>query len=435
MINSLLNKNNTINAISSGAEGIVVPALMLFMVPTFLNALGPDSFATWILVNTFVTSLMALSFGGGNTIIKYLSDTRYQNNAIFSSIFVFQLFVIIILSIFFYVLSYLVEKITIYSLFEFTSYIIAIFFIKQLESLNYAFCKGKERYGVSSMLSSIAKVVFLGVQLVVLIYSNNLNLIFEYAIYASVFVYFVQIIILKILFKDFYLFYLFEVKNIKTILSYSVWNWYLSIVGVVYSNFDKWLVGVVLGLETLGYYAVAVLFYNQAYMVISSLVAWFFPMVSREGFTFKIQYLYNTLTKTISFLTIVTCIFLLNYNQIFILWLGDDSYKVASVYISLFLCILPLFSLKIIPHYLLLARGLLREKFRYEIFILFVRVVVGIILVTKYGINGLIAGFLVDLVVTIIFYNRIFYKFLSRGTKLIILFTMFFSLFGLWVFI
>ena len=99
MTNLILNKRVTINSISSLFESIVVPVLMLVMVPVFLNRLGPNSFAIWILVNTFVTSLMALSFGGGNTVIKYISDVRYQSNATFSSIFTFQLFVIIMESI------------------------------------------------------------------------------------------------------------------------------------------------------------------------------------------------------------------------------------------------------------------------------------------------------------------------------------------------
>ena len=433
MSNFLLNRKNITNAVSNLFESIVVPLLMLVMVPIFLNRLGSDSFAVWILVNSFVASLMALSFGGGNTVIKYISEAGNQINAIFSSIFVFQLLVIVVLSIIFYFLSYIIEKITDASIFEFTNYIIVIFFIKQLEALNYAFCKGRERYDVSSVLSSISKFCFFGTQLVVLIFNSNLNLIFEYAIYSAVVIYFSQVIILKLWFEDFNLFNYFDLKYIKIVLQYSIWNWYLSILGVIYSNFDKWLVGFVLGLETLGYYAVAVLFYNQSYIVVNSLVAWFFPMVSREGYSIQVQYLYNALSKIICFLTILTCIFLLNYNHIFVLWLGDDSYKFASVYISLFLCILPLFVLKIVPHFMLLAKGLVREKFRYEIFILFVRAVLGVILVTKYGVIGLISGFSVDLILTVILYNRNFYYFLSPSTKLVMLSTVTFSLFSLTV--
>ena len=433
MTNLILNKKITINSFSSLFESIVVPVLMLVMVPVFLNRLGPNSFAIWILVNTFVTSLMALSFGGGNTVIKYISDTRYQSNATFSSIFTFQFFVIIILSIIFFFSAYVVEKMIASSLFEFTNYIIAIFFIKQLEALNYSFCKGKERYDISSMLSSIAKVVFLGTQLIILFFSDNLNFIFEYAIYSAVIVYVMQIIILKSWFKDFNLFHFYDLKFIKIVLQYSLWNWYLSIVGVIYSNFDKWLVGFVLGLEILGYYAVAVLFYNQSYMVVNSLVAWFFPMVSREGYSLKVKYLYNVLSKIIPIFTMFTCIFLLNYSHIFVLWLGEDNYNFSSAYISLFLCVLPLFVLKIIPHYMLLALGLVSEKFRYEIFILVVRVAIGVILINKYGIQGLIAGFYFDLVITVILYNSNFYSLLTTGTKLIMLSTIAFTLLSLLV--
>lgn len=433
MTNLLFNKENIINSFSSFFESIVVPILMLVMVPIFLNRLGSDTFAVWILVNSFVASLMALSFGGGNTIIKYISDSRYEVNSTFSSIFAFQLFVIIVLSIIFFLLAFIVEKITGGIFFDFTNYVIAIFFVKQLEVLNYSFCKGKERYDISSILSSVAKVVFLGTQLITLFFSSNLTLIFEYAIYASVIVYVVQLIILKSWFEDFNLFRFFDSRIITIVLQYSLWNWYLSIVGVIYSNFDKWLVGLVLGLETLGYYSVGVLFYNQSYMMVNSLVAWLFPMVSREGYSTKVRYIFNILLKTLPIFTILTCIFLLNYSHIFVFWLGEKSYNLASTYIALFLCILPLFVLKIVPHYMLLALGLVREKFRYEIIILFVRVFLGVMLITNYGIQGLIAGFCVDLVLTSILYNANFSNLLTSSTKLVMLFTIAFTFLSLLV--
>jgi O-antigen/teichoic acid export membrane protein len=431
LISILFNKGIFLNSISSVIEGLATPVLMLVMTPIFLDTLGAEDFAIWVLVNTFVASLMALSFGGGNTIIKYLSDAKYQDKNIFSSIFLFQLFVIVIISVFFYILSYLAEKIITYDLFEFANYVVALFFIKQLEFLNYAFCKGKERFEVSSVLSSVAKLSFFGVQLIALIFDNGLGLIFEYAIYASIVVYTAQIVILKKIFLDFFLLKFFDIRKIKAIFDYSVWSWYISIVGIFYSNFDKWLVGLILGLEGLGYYAVAILFYNQAYMLVSSLVAWFFPMVSREGSTYNTHYLYNTLTKLISFSSVVVCALLLNYEQIFIIWLGEANYSNSSDYITLFLFLLPIFVLKIIPHYMLLAKGMLREKLKYDVMIVLIRIIGGIFLMIQFGVNGLVSWFAVDLLFTIALYNGNFLNILNLDTKLFIAFSVCFSLFGL----
>jgi len=435
MTNVLLNKANTINSISSVIESIVAPAIMLLMVPVFLNILGSESFAVWILVNSFVASLMALSFGGGNTIIKYISDQRYKDNFLFSSIFIFQLLILLILSVIFFSISLILEEFFVNSLFAYTNYIIAIFVIKQLESLNYAFCKGKERYDISSILSSSAKLVFLGTQLIALIYTNDLNLVFEYAIIAALFLYLIQIIILKNIYSDFKLFHSFKITNIKLVLSYSIWNWYLSLVGIIFSNFDKWLVGIVMGFEVLGYYAVAVLFFNQTYMIINSLVAWFFPMVSRKGMTSEIVYLYNALTKGIAFLTILASLFLINFNQLFIFWLGTDNYILSSQSIYLFICLLPAFSLRIIPHFMLLARGQVRKKFFYDAIALFVRGIIGIFILNSYGINVLITGFLIDMVITIILYNYSFYKHLDNLSKIVIAITLLFSIVNLYYYI
>ncbi len=428
MTNVLLNKANTINSISSVIESIVAPAIMLLMVPLFLNSLGSESFAIWILVNSFVASLMALSFGGGNTIIKYISDQRYKDNILFSSIFIFQILILLILSAVFICISIILEEFFENNLFSYTNYIIAIFIIKQLESLNYSFCKGKERYDISSILSSSAKIVFLGTQLIVLIYTNDLNLVFEYAIIAAFIIYIIQIIILKKLYSDFKLFHSFNISNIKLILSYSIWNWYLSLVGIIFSNFDKWLVGIVMGFEILGYYAVAVLFFNQTYMIINSLVAWFFPMVSRKGMTSEIAYLYNTLTKGIALLTIFSSLLLINFNQLFIFWLGADNYNLSSQSIYLFICLLPAFSLRIIPHFMLLARGQVRKKFFYDVLALFVRAIIGIFVLNYYGMNVLIAGFLIDMIITIILYNYSFYKYLDSLSKIVIAMTLLFSI-------
>lgn len=435
MINLLLSKSNIVNSISSAIESIIAPLIMLVMVPIFLNLLGPNSFAIWVLVNSFVASLMALSFGGGNTLIKYISDKKYKDTSILSSIFVFQIFILIILSFFFWVFSFIAENFFDYSLHIYTGFIISIFFIKQLESLNYSFCKGKERYDISSLLSAIAKILFLSTQLVILIYTNDLKLIFKYAIYVSFLFYLIQIVILKKLFADFMLLKAFNIKNIKIFFNYSIWNWFISIVGMLFTNFDKWLVGFVMGLEVLGYYAIAVLFFNQTYMIINSLVAWFFPMVSSKGITKEIIYLYNILIKVIAIITTICSIFLLNFNQLFIFWLGFDTYKLTADFIYLFICLLPIFSLRITPHFMLLAMGYVQKKFLYDLGALLIRAIIGVYILHFYGINFFIAAFLIDMIATNIMYNLSFFKYLDRISMVIFFLALLFSIFSLITFL
>lgn len=418
----LRNKQTLINTFSSAGESLVIPLLMLVLTPLFLMHLGPENFAIWVLINTIIASLSALSFGGENAMIKYISDESYVKKNVFSSIFIFQIGAISIVSVLSYIIFYLYLDIYLNdnsndNLQNFSFYILVLFIFKQFELLIHSFLKGKERYELYALFSTTSKFFFYGVQLLSLLATKEVQIIFENSAIYSVIAFVLQGLLVKHLYTDLEFFYGANKKTIISVFNYSLWSWFNGIVGVFTVHFDKWAVGYFYGLKTLGYYSIAVLVFNQIYMVMSSLIAWYFPRVSRYGFVDSTKILYNNLVLILLILSIGISVFFLNYDQFFIIWLGQTSYQNTSVFISLFLAILPILSLKIVPHYLLLATGKIKKKFSFDLIGLFLKMVIVLLTLSILGVNEMISFLMIEFLIIAYLYHLNFYKSLTNLTR------------------
>ena len=87
-------------------DALVLPLLMIIATPLFLNYLGVEGYATWILINSIIASLAIFNFGGVNVVIKFISAGRGgtdKNTAeeVFSTVFAFQSIAVLLIYVLF----------------------------------------------------------------------------------------------------------------------------------------------------------------------------------------------------------------------------------------------------------------------------------------------------------------------------------------------
>ena len=367
---SLVENKSTKNGIYATIDVAISPVFMIIATPIFIHYLGIESYGLWVLINSVISSFAIFNFGINDIIIKFISKAALQNDNneiknIFSSIFVFQCLVALsILLISFFSLSILTnfEFILLYR--EILYIAIPIFFIKQFEQSIYAFFKSYEQYNYVALFSVFSKSFFFISQIAAAIIYQSVYYVFLFALIIGFLVFLIEIIFIKKIHLSAVFFFNAKFTTLRKLYSYGIWNWLASLISIVTVHLDKWLITAILGLEIFGYYSIGILIFNQIYNVLSSSVSWIFPKIAKNNLNLKDskRFFYNLSYYIIS-ITLLISLFFNGYQNIFILWLGEESFNNSRFYIESFLIMLPVFTLSTVSHYYILAVGKVKEKF------------------------------------------------------------------------
>jgi len=103
-------------------------------------------------------------------------------------------------------------------------------------------------------------------------------------------------------------------------------------------------------------------------------------------------------------------------SPIFNLWLGVDNYEKAKFFINGFLILLPIFSLSIIPYYMVKGCGLIKHNFFTEIITFGIRLSLMLLLFRYFGVGGIIfslglSGYILGCYLAIILNKKVLPKF------------------------
>jgi len=415
-------------------DSLTAPILMLLATPIFLNYLGIEGYATWVLINSIIASLSLFNFGGTDVVVKFVSSNRGVNSKnstreVFGTVFSFQLIVLLAIYVLFLIIEPIVsQNIASSNLLTFMSILyvaIPVFLIKQLEQLLYAFFRGYEQFGHTVIISSISKILFFLTQILIAISTKSVTDVFYGALAVSVLLFLAQALYIKIIHRDDISFSDANIRTARSLLSFGGWNWLSSVTSMLTIQSDKWLVSGLLSLKTFGIYSIGVLIFNQLRAVVGTSFYWVFPEISKDNLNKKI--LAKKYWKLLFYVCIVSLfisISLSNLSGLFQLWLGDRAYQDSQYYINTFLLLFPLFTLNIISHLYLLGLGLAKQKFFADVVSLSAKLITIYLVISVFNVKEWVLFFMVFIAIEFIAYAVIISKNLPIRLVFLILFLL-----------
>jgi O-antigen/teichoic acid export membrane protein len=408
---------NIKNSIYGVLDSLTSPVLMLFVTPIFLNYLGIEGYAIWVLVNSVIASLSIFNLGGTLVVTKFISAGGGESDTgeVFSTVFLFQSIVVISIYVLFLTIAPIAIKYSssenLISMIDILYIAIPIFFVKQSEEMLYAFFKGYEQFGHVVNISTISKIVFFSTQALTAIFTKSVFDVFYGALVASILLFFLQAIYVKKIHKNEISFSKANFKTARALLNFSIWNGLSSMAAMLRSQSDKWLVSGLLGLKVFGFYSIGVLVFNQLYNIVGSSVYWIFPEVSKGNSNNEI--LAKKYWKLLFYVCVTSLgisVFLIEFSFLFQLWLGEEVFQSSKHYINAFLLLFPVFTLSIISSLYLLGLGLVKQGFFVEMISLVAKVVTIWLIIDIFNIAEWVIFFIVFIAIEFIAYAVIISK-------------------------
>jgi O-antigen/teichoic acid export membrane protein len=365
------------------ADVILLPLLMLVVTPYFIYKLGADYYGVWMLVNSIMVSIGVINVGIGDAAIKFVSKykalhskediSRITNAGFLLTIILF--FAVLVIG---FTIALIIGG---YNLFNLTGSLIyiakisvvlggALFGLKQAEQFTLSIFKGFERYDTSSIISMISKFLLLTTQVVIVYMGYSIIQIFIGSVIVLTVIVICELIYVKSRFAYISLLPKINKVTLKEIFSFSSWSWIQSVLSILVSQADKFVVITLAGPAFLAYYSLASTIGSQIHSLFTAAVSWVFPKISsktekKEAISilyYKMQFLIIT-----GGLVVISGLLLFG-DIIFKLWLGPETYNNSILLIRIFLFYIFVNLLSIIPHFTLLGANQIKN-YTYFVFI------------------------------------------------------------------
>ena len=433
---SILKRREFKNSLWNTADVLVLPMLMLLVTPFFIKKLGPAEYGIWMIVNSIIISLGIVNIGAGDAAIKFISkynalSDKENIRRIIASTFSLNVVITAIIIILGTILFFLIRNINFFNINA--AYITiasgsvllgsVVFGMKQMEQLALSIFKGYERYDASSIMSIISKSLLLTAQFFVVYSGHSLIYIFLASAGITIVVVFLEYLYVKLSITYLSFFIRFDRSTLKEIFSFSSWSWTQSVLGIIAGHADRFVVITFAGPKFLAYYALASTIGGQIHQVITATISWVFPKVSgkterKENLLplyYKLQFL------VITGGTIIISILLVFQRQIFLTWLGAETYSHSILLIKLFLYLAFVNMISIVPYFFLLGANLIRISAIFMFISVVLTITMMIIFYQFAAVNGLAYGKLISSLVSIplmllfVHYNIIEKKDLKSG--------------------
>ena len=433
---SVLKRREFKNSLWNTADVLVLPMLMLLVTPFFIKKLGPAEYGIWMIVNSIIISLGIVNIGAGDAAIKFISkynalSDKENIRRIIASTFSLNVVITTIIIILGTILFFLIRNINFFNINAAYMTIASgsvllgsvVFGMKQMEQLALSIFKGYERYDASSIMSIISKSLLLTAQFFVVYSGHSLIYIFLASAGITIVVVFLEYLYVKFSITYLSFFIRFDRSTLKEIFSFSSWSWTQSVLGIIAGHADRFVVITFAGPKFLAYYALASTIGGQIHQVITATISWVFPKVSgkterKENLLplyYKLQFL------VITGGTIIISILLVFQRQIFLTWLGAETYSHSILLIKLFLYLAFVNMISIVPYFFLLGANLIRISAIFMFISVVLTITMMIIFYQFAAVNGLAYGKLISSLVSIplmllfVHYNIIEKKDLKSG--------------------
>ena len=395
------------NSVWNVVDVILLPLLMLIVTPYLIHKLGAAQYGIWMLVNSIMVSIGIVNFGLGDAAIKFVSKYKAleSNKDIGRIVNAGLLLALLLLVVVFFIgilAAFIIQIANPFHLQRFFLYIASVsvvlgavlFGLKQLEQLSLSIFRGFERYDISSIISMSSKFLLLVTQVTIVYLGFSIIQIFIGSVIITSIAVILEFLFVK--FRNKYISFIPKINKhtLNEIFSFSTWSWIQSILSILVSQVDKFVVITLAGPAFLAYYSLASTIGSQIHAFFTAAVSWVFPKVSSKTERKEdISSLYNKMQFFVIIGgIIVISVLLLFGNILFKSWLGPETYKNSILLIRIFLFYIFVNLLSIIPHFTLLGAN----RIRIYTFFVFISVIftIGFMVLSYYliGVVGLAYG-------------------------------------------
>ena len=398
------------------AGTVTYPVMVLLCTPFFINRLGPDQYGIWMLINTTTQLMSVLNLGLGDANIKFIS--KYTALEDFTSIrktvtttFTLALIIVLLSICLGLVLAYLIQYHDWFNLpssykavgVQSVRYAFILFGLKFLEVIVLSIFQGYERYDRSSMLSLLSRVIVLVANVVWVYNGASLIDVFISSVGFQLLFLFIEIYFVTRSFSYLSFSPSIKIPVIREIFGFSLWTWLQSLMAIVTTQLDKFLVVYFSDVHTLSYYSLGSMITTQLHSIFSSASGWIFPVVSKkDALNEPLKRLFfnaQTILLGLGFSAIF--VFLLLEEPILKMWLGDQTYANSIEYIRLFIFYNLFLIVNIMPYYFLNGTGHVKYNTLSEFIIKIFNIGGMLLMVNFLGIQGLIWGLILSMVIAL----------------------------------
>ncbi len=400
---------------------------MLLVTPYFLSRLGSENYGQWILINSIISSLGILNLGVGDATIRYISKYKAisleKTSIVVQTTYSFYFFIAI---------AFLLIGIT-YLLFEanfplfFSSEVnptiellkwgSILFGIRLIEQIIFSIYKGFERFDLFSKTSILSKSILILTNVSVVALGGTLIEILQFCSLTGFLFLLIQFKFLKRLLPFFSLLPRIDMITLREILSFGLWSWGQSIIGILSYQMDKFIVGYLAGMSVLAYYSIGFMIGSQIFNVFVAASSWIFPRVSSDNSTAKeLWALYKKLQlPAIVIACIFISVFFLIKNPILELWLGDKIFRESVQFIESYCLYILITSVTIIPAQFMLGTSNMRLLVLNSIVSILLSIVFMFLGYKIFGSVGLVYGRIASAAISIPLFQGLFYNTLFEG--------------------
>lgn len=374
---AFLRSQNFKNAAWNLGNTVSFPLLVLLATPFFIQRLGAEQYGIWMLINTTTQLMSILNLGLGDTAIKYIS--RYK--AIGEEWRIRETTAAIIgIGLVVFVLALLLGA-GLYAALQKTDWFsitpamrtlaaksaflaFALFGLKFQEQIVLSIFQGYERYDVASAISLSSRVLILLGNVIFVYFGFSLLEVFASSSVLLFFFLLLEMGYAKSKFPAIQLSPSYRIGPIRSVFSFGIWSWLQSLMAIVTTQTDKFIVAYFSGVQLLTFYSLGSLLTTQIHGMFASVSAWVFPSVSkRVSQDEPLPRFYKKAdVALLSFGFTGLIVFLLIEKLLLVFWLGEDTYIRAIPFIRVFIYYNLFLLLNILPFYFLNGAGYIKQN-------------------------------------------------------------------------
>jgi O-antigen/teichoic acid export membrane protein len=383
------------------------PLFVFATTPYFIKHLGAEQYGIWVLINTTTQLMGIFNLGLGDTAIKYISNFRVDNqddeirktvSAIWGiGILVFflavalgvGLLIAISYTSWFNISPGLRTLAGLSALVGFN-----LFGIKFLEQIILSVLQGYERYDIASKLSLASRISILAGNFILIFLGYSLLEVLLSSVAILVTFLVVEIALVRKMYPVIRFKASYERSTLRSIFQFGFWSWAQSLLAIITTQTDKFIVAFFSGVQVLTYYSIGSLITTQVHGVFTSISAWVFPAVSKKTSDGSSLYSFyrksELLLLAFGFGAIITFLFV--EKPLLVLWLDEDTYAKSIRFIKVFLYYNLFLLIHIIPYWFLNGTGNVKHNTAAEFATKILNICGMLICYKIFGTIGLIWG-------------------------------------------
>lgn len=383
--------------------GQILPLIVLFIaLPIFIRSLGIERFGAFTLVLTFFTYLNLLDFGIGLGMTHFLANSLAKgDNKEFRTLMDTALFLQAALGcvsaiVLYFLLPYILHWFHLSEKLHWEVYGSLVFLVFSLPLALFtgglrSVLNANQRMDVVNILDIFLTVFRLTGMLLIAVHLNNLEMIFAFLAFSQLIGLFIFIFYTVRFVPGKKGVWLIDFTKVTIFFQYGGWLTVSSIVGPIMVYFDRFLLGIFLGITVVPFYTVPYDIITRLWVFPAAICTPFFPVLSALHSRDKIASM-HIFIKTIRFLLIslfpIILFVLIFSKEGLMLLLGPDFAIESCIILQLLSCGVLINSLAQLANNFIIASGRTDITAKFHIGELLLYLPLLYVLIRKFGIKG-----------------------------------------------